>query len=60
MLIAMQEFSSQRAVSWLSDQVQARTRVVRLKDGSQQGIEMEICQKDVVPGDVITFSSGNL
>ncbi|CAM6092107.1 unnamed protein product [Calypogeia fissa] len=55
-----QELTSSHAASKLAELVQSRTRVVRLEEGSQKGTEMEINQKEVVPGDVVVVSSGDL
>jgi Mg2+-importing ATPase len=40
--------------------VQSRTTVLRRQGSNNHGTEIEINQKDVVPGDIAVFSSGDL
>jgi Mg2+-importing ATPase len=52
--------SSSQAASKLSELVQSRTTVLRRQGSNNHGTEIEINQKDVVPGDIAVFSSGDL
>ena len=56
----MQELSSSLVASKLSALVQSRTTVRRRIGSNTKGNEMEINQKDVVLGDIVVFSSGDL
>ncbi|CAM6058207.1 unnamed protein product [Sphagnum tenellum] len=55
-----QELTSTQAASKLSELVQCRSTVMRWRNSSEPGSEMEINQKDVVPGDIVVLSSGDL
>lgn len=55
-----QELSSSQAAAKLSELVQSRTFVRRRIGSNGEGTEMEINQKDVVLGDIVVFSSGDL
>ncbi|KAJ7565807.1 hypothetical protein O6H91_02G076200 [Diphasiastrum complanatum] len=56
-----QELKSSRAASKLSELVRDRAAVIRRENGnSKEGVELEINQEDVVPGDIVILRTGDL
>lgn len=55
-----QELKTSRAATRLALMVQMRTSVLRCENGSEKGIEMEIDQSDLVPGDIVVLRMGDV